>query len=84
MPTPMDVHSFGRDWSLAYVAESLKADLAIRAKHGVEHMRGWVYDKAGKILCLVDAPDAETAAAVHMEAHGRAPDEMFEVTEGDR
>ena len=36
----------------------------------------------GKIFCLVDAPDAETAAKVHREAHGLVADEIYEVIEG--
>jgi hypothetical protein len=82
MPTYMDVHNFDRELSADDVAESHKVDLAIQAKYGVEYKRYWVDEKAGKIFCLVDAPDAETAAAVHMEAHGRAADEIFEVKEG--
>ena len=36
----------------------------------------------GKIFCLVDAPDAETAARVHREAHGLEADEIWPVTQG--
>lgn len=36
----------------------------------MDYKRYWVDEKAGKIFCLVDAPDAETAARVHREAHG--------------
>ena len=82
MPTYMDVHSFDEGLSADEVAESHKIDLAIQAKYGVEYQRYWVDEEAGKIFCLVDAPSAEAAAAVHMEAHGRAADEIFEVKEG--
>ena len=37
---------------------------------------------AGKAFCLVEAPDAETAARVHKEAHGLVADHIFEVSEG--
>jgi hypothetical protein len=45
--------------------------------------RYWVDEQAGRIFCLVDAPDAETAAKVHHEAHGLVADEIYEVAEGD-
>jgi len=83
MPTYMDVHSFDRELSVEDVAESHKVDLAIQAKYGVEYKRYWVDEQAGKIFCLVDAPSAEAAEAVHMEAHGRKADQIFEVTEGN-
>jgi hypothetical protein len=49
----------------------------------VDYKRYWVDEKAGKIFCLVDAPDAETAARVHREAHGLVADEIYEVSEGN-
>ena len=44
--------------------------------------RYWVDEKAGRIFCLVDAPSAEAASAVHRDAHGLVADEIFEVEEG--
>jgi len=41
-----------------------------------------VDEQKGKIFCLVEAPDAETAAQVHREAHGLVADEIYEVHEG--
>ena len=58
------------------------ADLEKQGDHGVNYIRYWVDEEAGKIFCLVDAPDAETAAKVHREAHGLEADEIFEVTQG--
>jgi uncharacterized protein DUF4242 len=37
----------------------------------------------GKVFCLVDAPDAETAKTVHRAAHGLVADAIYPVTEGD-
>jgi hypothetical protein len=34
------------------------------------------------VFCLVEAPDAETAAKVHKEAHGLVADRIFQVEEG--
>jgi Nickel responsive protein SCO4226-like len=43
---------------------------------------GWTR-KEGKIFCLVEAPDAETAHRVHREAHGLVADEIYEIQEGE-
>jgi hypothetical protein len=81
MPLFMDVHSIENGVSADDAAKAHQADLATQGKHGVEYKRYWVDEKAGKIFCLVDAPNAEAAAAVHREAHGLVADEIFEVSE---
>jgi hypothetical protein len=48
----------------------------------VNYTRYWVNQKEGKVFCLVEAPSAEAAKAVHREAHGLVTDDVFEVTEG--
>ena len=78
----MDVHHMDGGVSATDVAEAHQADLATQGKHGVEYKRYWVDEKAGKIFCLVDAPDAETAATVHREAHGLVADRIYQVQEG--
>jgi hypothetical protein len=77
----MDVHHMDGGVSATDVAEAHRADLETQTKHGVEYKRYWVDEKAGRIFCLVDAPDAETAATVHREAHGLVADEIYEVSE---
>ncbi len=57
------------------------ADLAKQGEYGVEYKRYWVDEDGGRIFCLVDAPDADTAARVHREAHGLVADEIYEVSE---
>lgn len=81
MPLFMDVHNMGGAVSTSDVADAHKADLATQGQYGVEYKRYWVDEKAGKIFCLVEAPDAEAAATVHREAHGLVADEIFEVSE---
>jgi hypothetical protein len=63
------------------VAEAHQGDVDLQSKYGVEYKRSWVDEKAGKIFCLVEAPDAETAHRVHREAHGLVADEIYEVSE---
>ena len=41
-----------------------------------------VDENSGKVFCLVEAPDAEAAHAVHREAHGLVADSITEVREG--
>jgi hypothetical protein len=40
-----------------------------------------VDESAGKIFCLVEADDAESANTVHREAHGLVADEIYPVSE---
>ena len=58
------------------------ADVKTQDEYGVKYKRYWVDESAGKIFCLVDAPDATTAETVHREAHGLVADEIYEVAEG--
>ena len=77
----MDVHNMEGQLDAAEVAKAHQADLETQAEYGVEYKRYWVDEGAGKIFCLVEAPDAETAHAVHRKAHGLVADEIFEVSE---
>lgn len=81
MPTFMDVHSLDEGVSAEDVAAAHKADLATQTEYDVNYKRYWVNKEGTKIFCLVDAPDAETAAKVHREAHGLEADEIYEVSE---
>ena len=79
----MDVHNIEGGVSAADVAGAHQADLETQGAHGVKYLRYWVDESAGKIFCLVESPDAETAHTVHREAHGLVADEIFEVREGE-
>jgi hypothetical protein len=57
-------------------------DVETQRQYGVNDKSYWVDEKAGKIFCLVEAPDAESAHRVHREAHGLVADEIYEVSEG--
>jgi len=79
----MDVHEHLPDGATAAdVAKAHEADLAKQGEYGVQYKRYWVDEKAGKVFRLVEAPDAETAARVHKEAHGLVADHIYEVDEG--
>jgi hypothetical protein len=81
MPLFMDVHNIDGGVSASDVAGAHQADLAEQEAHGVNYLRYWVDEEAGKIFCLVEAPDAEAANTVHREAHGLVADEIYPVSE---
>jgi hypothetical protein len=81
MPLYMDVHNIEGGVSAGDVASAHQADLAAQAPHGVNYLRYWVDEQAGKIFCLVEAPNAEAANTVHREAHGLVADEIYPVSE---
>src|SRR6476660_8977853 len=78
----MDTHTMGGPVTLDDVAKAHAADLQTQDAHGVHYLRYWVDQENGKIFCLVDAPDADSAAQVHREAHGLVADEIYPVAEG--
>ena len=82
MPLFMDVHSIEDGVSASDVAGAHTKDLETQDKHGVNYKSYWVDEKAGKIFCLVEAPNAEAAHTVHREAHGLVAQEIYEVHEG--
>jgi hypothetical protein len=83
MPLFMDVHESLPDGATAAdVAGAHAEDVRIQDRYGVAYHRYWVDEQNGRAFCLVEAPDAETAATVHREAHGLLADSIFPVIEG--
>jgi hypothetical protein len=78
----MDTHTIEGGVTEADVAGAHKADLETQGKYGVDYRQYWFDETSGKVFCLVDAPDAETATRVHREAHGLEADELVPVQEG--
>jgi Protein of unknown function (DUF4242) len=78
----MDVHTVEGGLTVADVVAAHQADLEAQGPHGVRYLRYWVDEAAGRIFCLVEAPDAEAANTVHRQAHGLVADEIFAVVEG--
>lgn len=81
MPLFMDVHNIEGGVSVDDVAGAHKADLETQGEYGVNYLRYWVDEDAGRIFCLVEADSAEDANTVHREAHGLVADEIFSVEE---
>ncbi len=64
------------------VAEAHKKDLATQDKYGVQFVKYWVDEAAGKVFCLSKAADSTQIMKTHAEAHGLIPEQVFAVTEG--
>ena len=83
MPLFLDVHNGAFGVTAEALAEGHRKDLAVQQKYGVRYLRYWYDPVSGKVFCLSDAPNKEAALAVHLEANGQVPDEIFEVREGE-
>ncbi len=77
----MDVHSIEGGVSADDVAGAHMKDLETQGRYGVNYLRYWVDEAAGKIFCLVEAESAEDANTVHREAHGLVADAIYSVSE---
>ena len=78
MPLYMDIHTVPGATPEA-LKEAHDADLAVQHKHHVCYHKYWFNQEAGKVFCLVEAPNPEAAAAVHREAHGLVAEKIIEV-----
>ncbi|HKJ11043.1 MAG TPA: nickel-binding protein [Ornithinimicrobium sp.] len=82
MPLFMDVHENVDGLTQEAVEQAHHADLETQERHGVHFRRYWYDAASGSVFCLVEAPSAEAAEAVHREAHGLVADRVVPVTEG--
>jgi len=83
MPLFMDVHDHVEGLTAEAVAGAHARDLEVQEAHGVHYLKYWFDEGSGQVFCLVDAPDAAAAEAVHREAHGLVADRITPVEEGD-
>ena len=81
MPTYMDMHDIP-GVTAEDVAGAHAADLKVQDKYGVNYREYWVDEADGKVFCLVDAPDKESANRTHREAHGLEAHTLYEVQPG--
>ena len=82
MPLYMDVHDHVEGLTADAVAGAHKRDLEVQERYGVNYLQYWFDEGSGKVFCLVEAPDAAAAEAVHREAHGLVADHITPVQEG--
>ena len=81
MPLFLDTHPAQPGVTAEEAAATHRKDLAVQAKYGVRYIKYWFDPITGKVFCLSEAPSKEAALAVHREAHGLMPDDIFEVQE---
>jgi hypothetical protein len=81
MPLYMDEHDLP-GVKAQDVVGAHEADVKVQGKYGVNYKHYWVDEAAGKVFCLVEAPDKESANKVHAEAHGLVAQQLYEVEQG--
>lgn len=80
----LDIHKLGAgNVTAAAVADAHKKDLAVQGKYGVNFINYWVDEKAGVVMCLSEAKNAESVIGTHKEAHGLIPSEIRNVKQGE-
>jgi hypothetical protein len=78
----MDVHNHVEGLTAEAVQGAHQRDLEVQTRYGVDYKQYWFDEAGGTVFCLVEAPDADAAAAVHREAHGLVADEITPVRQG--
>ena len=81
MATYLDIHDIP-GVKAEDVVGAHEADVRVQGRYGVNYKHYWVDEEAGKVFCLVDAPDRESANRVHQEAHGLLAHTLHEVEQG--
>ena len=81
MATYLDIHDIP-GVKASDVVGAHEADVRVQGQYGVNYKHYWVDEEAGKVFCLVEAPSADAAHAVHREAHGLVADEIYPVVGG--
>ena len=77
MPLFIDIHMVPGVTSQIAAAEHVK-DLEVQSPLGVNYSKYWLNEQQGKIFCLCEAPDAETAITVHRMAHGEVAEQIID------
>lgn len=83
MPLYIDRHNLPPGMTAEDLTNAHMQDEAAQEQHGVKYLTYWLNEAAGKAFCLVDAPSADAATAVHRESHGLVADKIIEVDSKD-
>ncbi|MCH7529277.1 MAG: DUF4242 domain-containing protein [Candidatus Marinimicrobia bacterium] len=78
MPLFMDIHD-APGATEEDLAKAHLADIAIQDQFGSTIHTYWLNKESGTVNCLVDAPSAEQANALHRAAHGMEAKKLIEV-----
>jgi class 3 adenylate cyclase len=79
MPLYIDIHELHGE-NAEDIAKAHALDLKTQEKYGVDYRKYWVNESCGKLFCLCEAPNAEVANRVHLEAHGKVAEKIIEIT----
>lgn len=80
----LDLHTMGAGKvNASAVAGAHQKDLAVQKKHGVNLINYWVDEKNGTVMCLAQAPNADSLISTHREAHGLLPVRVDKVKQGN-
>ena len=79
MPYFMDRHDFGGGTAAPDVAAAHSHDLEVQQQYGVTYCSYWFDYERQSAFCLIEAPTAEAAAAVHHASHGSVANEIIPV-----
>ena len=82
MPLFIDFHRHIPGLTKEAAGGAHEKDRATQGRHDVKYLKYWVNERAGDVVCLIEAPSKEAAIRVHQEAHGLVADEIIEVEEG--
>ena len=66
----------------ADVMAAHQKDLATEGKYGVNFIKFWIDEQAGKVYCLSTAKDTNSIINTHREAHGLVPSAIYKVSSG--
>jgi class 3 adenylate cyclase len=69
--------------SAADLAAAHMSDLDAQRAHGVKFLSYWFDYERQAAFCLIDAPDAQAAQAVHRASHGEVANEIIPVDPAD-
>lgn len=78
MPVYMDRH-YVEGATRHAVADAHQKDLALQDKYNVKFLTYWFDEMRCTAFCLIEAPNRDTIARAHDEAHGLVPNEIIQV-----
>ncbi len=80
----LDLHELGAGKVTAKdVAGAHLKDLEVEKKHKVNLINYWFDEKTGTVMCLAQAPNADSLINTHKEAHGLVPLSVSKVEQGN-
>ena len=82
MPVYMDVHEKIRAMTPRALAAAHEQCTTLAGKHDVTYLQYWFNPEAGRMFCLVEGPSREAVVALHREADGLLPNEVWDVSAG--